>query len=111
MRVSGDNPAANGAEVEAAGGDLGFGEDVIPKRRADAERGVDADGLVKVGGGERVAPMARATACPEGRLQVSWRSRLRCGRTVGAVWVCGAIAGSGRVNITEEIVVSIYLLF
>ena len=55
--------------------------------------------------------MAAATAWPEGRLQVSWRSRLRWGSTVGDVWVCGAMAGTGRVNITEEIVVSIFLLF
>ena len=55
--------------------------------------------------------MARAMAWPEGRPQVSWRNRLRWGRTVGLVWVCGAMAGSGSVNRTLEIVVSIFLLF
>ena len=47
-------------------------------------------------GVSRVAPIARAIACPEGRLQVSWRSRLCRGRTACAVWVCGPIAGSGK---------------
>ena len=51
------------------------------------------------------------TACPDGRPHVSCRSRLRCGRTTGAVCVCGAIAGSGSVNRTLEIRVSTRLLF
>ena len=55
--------------------------------------------------------MAAATAWPDGRPQVSWRSRLRCGSTSGEVWVCGAMAGSGSVKRTLEIVVSIFLLF
>jgi hypothetical protein len=42
---------------------------------------------------------------------VSWRSRLRCGSTVGAVWVWAAIAGTGSVNSTLEMVASIFLLF
>jgi hypothetical protein len=36
---------------------------------------------------------------------------LRWGRTVGLVWVRGAIAGTGRVNSTLEMVVLIFSLF
>jgi hypothetical protein len=37
----GDDPAADGAEVLAAGGGLGFGQDVVPQRGAGGERLVD----------------------------------------------------------------------
>jgi hypothetical protein len=36
---------------------------------------------------------------------------LRGGSTVGLVCVCGAIAGTGKVNSTLETVVSTFLLF
>ena len=76
-----------------------------------AEGPVHRRDVGQVGGARDSTPIARATAWPEGRPQVSWRSRLRWGSTMGALWVCGAIAGSGNVKSTLEMVVSIFLLF
>ena len=107
----GDDPPADRSEVETVGHGFGFGEDVVPERGARRERGVDVADLGQLADAQRSTPIARATAWPEGSRQVSSRRRFRCGSTVGLVWVCGAIAGTGRVKSTLEIVVSIFLLF
>ena len=108
----GDDSAADGTEVQAACEGLGFGQDVVPERRAGARTGRRSRRCLIARLGSAVGtPIARAIAWPEGRPQVSWRRRLRCGSTVGAVWVWGAMAGSGSVNRTLEIVGSIFLLF
>src|ERR1039457_4306705 len=47
----GDEPAADGTEIEAVRGRLGFGEDVVPQRGADRERPVDAADVGEICGG------------------------------------------------------------
>ena len=56
-------------------------------------------------------PWLCATAWPEGSPGELAQAGCAAAAPVGAVWVCGAIAGAGRLNRTLEIVVSIFLLF
>ena len=90
---------------------LGFGQDVVPERRAGAERRVDAADVGQVARAERVTPIASGDGLAGGQAPGELAEQVALRQHGRAVWVCGAIAGTGRVNSTLEIVVSIFLLF